>query len=147
MTFGEGGWRAGEDAADSIFLRYIEAGGNVIATAINYAGGRSEEMLGTFMNETGMRDRLVVATKFAVATRPGDLNSGGNDRKNIVASLDTFATTAAASSGCCAPSFTSGGGPPCRTASCGSTAALSAWSRTSPACACTWPTATSTSGT
>jgi aryl-alcohol dehydrogenase-like predicted oxidoreductase len=89
LTFGAGGWHAGEDTARSIFLRYLEAGGNFVDTAINYAGGRSEEMLGTFMRETGLRDRLVVATKFAVATRPGDPNSGGNGRKNIVASLDT----------------------------------------------------------
>lgn len=89
LTFGEGGWHAGEDAARSIFHRYVESGGNFVDTAINYAGGRSEEMLGTFMDEAGVRDRLVVATKFAVATRPGDPNSGGNGRKNIVASLDT----------------------------------------------------------
>jgi aryl-alcohol dehydrogenase-like predicted oxidoreductase len=89
LTFGEGGWRTGEETARSIFLRYVEAGGNFVDTAINYAGGRSEEMLGTFMKETGVRERLVVATKFAVATRPGDPNSGGNGRKNIVASLDT----------------------------------------------------------
>ncbi|WP_284454644.1 aldo/keto reductase [Actinomadura madurae] len=72
LTFGEGSRHAGEDTARSIFLRYIEAGGNFVDTAINYAGGRSEEMLGTFMGATGMRDRLVAATKFAVATRPGD---------------------------------------------------------------------------
>lgn len=89
LTFGEGGWYAGEDTARSIFLRYVESGGNFVDTAINYADGRSEEMLGTFIKEAGVRDRLVVATKFAVATRPGDPNSGGNGRKNIVASLDT----------------------------------------------------------
>ena len=89
LTFGEGGWRAGEDAARSIFLRYLEAGGNFLDTAINYADGRSEELLGTFMAETGTREHLVVATKFGVATRPGDPNSGGNGRKNIVASLET----------------------------------------------------------
>src|SRR5262245_31972243 len=62
MTFGEGGWYAGEDIARSVFLRYVEAGGNFLDTAINYAEGRSEEMLGRFMEETGLRERLVVAT-------------------------------------------------------------------------------------
>ena len=66
----------------------MEAGGNFVDTAINYAGGRSEELLGALIEETGVRDRLVVATKFGVATRPGDPNSGGNGRKNILASLD-----------------------------------------------------------
>jgi aryl-alcohol dehydrogenase-like predicted oxidoreductase len=89
LTFGEGGWHAGEDTARSIFRRYVEAGGNFVDTAINYAAGRSEELLGAFMEETGVRDRLVVATKFGVATRPGDPNSGGNGRKNILSSLDT----------------------------------------------------------
>ncbi|TKA10632.1 aldo/keto reductase [Actinacidiphila oryziradicis] len=88
MTFGEGGWHAGEDTARSIFLRYLEAGGNFIDTADIYAGGRSEDLLGTFIQETGTRDRLVISTKFTVATTPGDPNSGGNGRKNILASLD-----------------------------------------------------------
>jgi aryl-alcohol dehydrogenase-like predicted oxidoreductase len=89
LTFGEGGWHAGEETSRSVFRRYVEAGGNFVDTAINYAGGRSEEMLGRLIKETGLRERLVLATKFAVATRPGDPNSGGNGRKNIVASLDT----------------------------------------------------------
>jgi aryl-alcohol dehydrogenase-like predicted oxidoreductase len=89
LTFGEGGWHADEDTARSVFRRYLEAGGNFVDTAVNYNGGRSEEILGTLMEEAGARDRLVVATKFAAATRPGDPNSGGNGRKNIVASLDT----------------------------------------------------------
>jgi aryl-alcohol dehydrogenase-like predicted oxidoreductase len=88
LTFGTGGWHVGEDTARSVFLRYLEAGGNFVDTAVNYAGGRSEQLLGAFMKETGTRDRVVIATKFSVATRPGDPNSGGNGRKNILASLD-----------------------------------------------------------
>ena len=88
LTFGPGSWHAAEDTARAAFLRYLEAGGNFVDTAVNYAGGRSEELLGAFMAETGTRDQLVVATKFGVATRPGDPNSGGNGRKNILASLD-----------------------------------------------------------
>jgi aryl-alcohol dehydrogenase-like predicted oxidoreductase len=80
MTFGDGGWQAGADAARSIFARYVEAGGNFIDTAGVYGAGASEELLGTFMKETGTRDRLVVATKFTVASTPGDPNSGGNGR-------------------------------------------------------------------
>jgi aryl-alcohol dehydrogenase-like predicted oxidoreductase len=88
MTFGDGGWQAGADAARSIFARYVEAGGNFIDTAGVYGAGASEELLGTFMKETGTRDRLVVATKFTVASTPGDPNSGGNGRKNMLASLE-----------------------------------------------------------
>lgn len=88
LTFGEGGWHAGTETARSLFLRYVEAGGNFVDTAVNYAEGRSEELLGAFMAETGTRQRLVVATKFTVATTPGDPNSRGNGRKNIMASLE-----------------------------------------------------------
>jgi aryl-alcohol dehydrogenase-like predicted oxidoreductase len=89
LTFGGGGWHADEDTARSVFLRYLEAGGNFLDTAVNYAGGRGEQLLGTLVTETGTRDQVVIATKFSVATRPGDPNSGGNGRKNILASLDT----------------------------------------------------------
>lgn len=88
MTFGDGGWRAGEDAARSVFVRYLESGGNFVDTADIYAAGRGEELLGRFMAETGSREQLVVATKFGVATAPGDPNSGGAGRKNMLASLD-----------------------------------------------------------
>ena len=33
MTFGDGGWRAGEDTARAIFSAYLEAGGNSVDTA------------------------------------------------------------------------------------------------------------------
>lgn len=89
LTFGEGGWHADEDTARSVFRRYLEAGGNFVDTAVNYAAGRGEQLLGAFLEETGTRDHVVLATKFGVATRPGDPNSGGNGRKNILASLDT----------------------------------------------------------
>jgi aryl-alcohol dehydrogenase-like predicted oxidoreductase len=88
MTFGEGGWHAGAGTARSIFARYVEAGGNLIDTADAYGAGASEELLGAFMKETGTRDRLVLATKFSVASTPGDPNSGGNGRKNMLASLE-----------------------------------------------------------
>ena len=88
MTFGDGGWQAGTAAARSVFARYLEAGGNFIDTADAYGSGASEELLGTFMTEAGARDRLVLATKFSIASRPGDPNSGGNGRKNMIASLE-----------------------------------------------------------
>jgi aryl-alcohol dehydrogenase-like predicted oxidoreductase len=88
MTFGEGGWHTGRDTARSIFTRYLAAGGNFIDTADVYGAGASEELLGQLIAETGDRDRLVLATKFGVASTPGDPNSGGNGRKNMLAALD-----------------------------------------------------------
>ncbi|MBB4931933.1 aryl-alcohol dehydrogenase-like predicted oxidoreductase [Lipingzhangella halophila] len=71
-----------------MFRRYLEAGGNFINTADVYAAGNSEELLGTLIRETDSRDRLVVATKFSMATQPGNPNGGGNGRKHLLAALD-----------------------------------------------------------
>jgi aryl-alcohol dehydrogenase-like predicted oxidoreductase len=88
MTFGNEGWGADEDASRQMFRRYVEAGGNFVDTANVYAQGRSEELLGAFVEESGWRDQLVLATKFTNPLRTGDPNAGGNGRKNIISSLD-----------------------------------------------------------
>jgi len=89
MTFGtEWGFGAEEDVARSLFDRYIEAGGNFIDTADGYTGGRSEEMVGKFIAEHKLRDRVVLATKFTFNAEPGNPNAGGNGRKNIYRALE-----------------------------------------------------------
>lgn len=87
MTFGtEWGWGSDEAGSRAIFDRYLAAGGNFLDTANFYTGGTSEEMLGRFL--AGRRDRVVLATKFVLGMRPGDPNSGGAGRKNIVESCE-----------------------------------------------------------
>src|SRR5579859_6413493 len=72
MTFGtEWGWGSERETAKRIFIRYLEAGGNFFDTADMYTGGRSEEWLGDFIQETGSRDRVVLATKFTFNGEPG----------------------------------------------------------------------------
>lgn len=88
MTFGTAGWGAGEAMSRNLFEAYVEAGGNFIDTADIYSGGRSEEMLGRFMAESGLRDRLVIATKSGFARGNGNPHLGGNGRKNIRQSLE-----------------------------------------------------------
>jgi aryl-alcohol dehydrogenase-like predicted oxidoreductase len=89
MTFGtDWGWGADEGSARALFDRYVEAGGNFIDTADGYTGGKSEEMVGKFVGERGLRDRLVVATKFSFNAEPGNPNAGGNGRKNIYRALE-----------------------------------------------------------
>lgn len=88
MTFGTGaGWTADEATSQAILESYLEQGGNFIDTAVSYTNGRSETLLGTFI--AGRREQLVLATKFAVNTRPGDPNAGGNHRKSIVQAVET----------------------------------------------------------
>jgi aryl-alcohol dehydrogenase-like predicted oxidoreductase len=88
MTFGtEWGWGSEEATARAIFDRYLEAGGNVLDTADVYTKGKSEELLGKFIHEGALRDRVVVATKFTFNAQPGNPNAGGNGRKNIYRAL------------------------------------------------------------
>jgi aryl-alcohol dehydrogenase-like predicted oxidoreductase len=88
MTFGtEWGWGAEENVSRSLFDRYIEQGGNFIDTADGYTGGKSEELVGKFIADRGLRDRVVLATKFTFNAEQGNPNAGGNGRKNIYRAL------------------------------------------------------------
>lgn len=95
MTFGNAGirgiggsWGSDEVTARAIFHRYVEAGGNFIDTADSYAGGMSESLVGSFVAEAGLRDHIVIATKFSNNVSPGNPNAGGNGRKNIMRAID-----------------------------------------------------------
>lgn len=89
MTFGtEWGWGSAEETARAIFDRYLDAGGNFIDTANFYTGGTSESLLGKFIEERKVRERVVLATKFTLNLDAGDPNGGGNGRKSIVRALD-----------------------------------------------------------
>jgi len=87
MTFGQDwGWGADEAEARNIFDAYVDRGGNFVDTAVNYTNGASERILGKLME--GRRDRIVLSTKFTMARDPGDPNSGGNHRMNLVRSVE-----------------------------------------------------------
>jgi aryl-alcohol dehydrogenase-like predicted oxidoreductase len=87
LTFGaDWGWGSERDEARQIFDAYLDRGGNFIDTANQYTNGTSERLVGEFAN--GLRDGLVIATKYSLSTRPGDPNSGGNHRKNMVQSVE-----------------------------------------------------------
>jgi aryl-alcohol dehydrogenase-like predicted oxidoreductase len=95
MTFGEDwGWGAGEDACREMLDRYTAAGGNFIDTANNYTNGTAERLLGRLLGDD--REAFVLATKYTLATREGDVNAAGNHRKNmfqaVEASLDRLDT-------------------------------------------------------
>ena len=88
MTFGtDWGWGADRGEARRIFDAYVDRGGNFIDTANQYTGGTSERLVGEFAADR--RDRLVLATKYTLSTRPGDPNSGGNHRKSMVRSVES----------------------------------------------------------
>ncbi|WP_431908993.1 aldo/keto reductase [Nonomuraea jabiensis] len=87
MTFGtDWGWGSDKDESRRIFDTYVERGGNFIDTASQYTEGTAETLVGEFAS--GRREELVLATKYTMARRPGDPNSGGNHRKSMVQSVE-----------------------------------------------------------
>ncbi|RKN21184.1 aldo/keto reductase [Micromonospora musae] len=92
MNFGTAGFHAAygktEAEAEPIFRRYLEAGGNFIDTADFYTAGESERILGRLITSAGVRDRLVLTSKFTNSTDPGDPNASGNGRKHLIRALE-----------------------------------------------------------
>ncbi|NHZ64100.1 aldo/keto reductase [Massilia genomosp. 1] len=98
MTFGTPRWGVDEAGARTLFDTYLGQGGNLIDTADIYSGGASEEMVGRFIADAGVRERVVLSTKFgfnasasplaAHAVQAGNPNAGGAGAKNIHRALD-----------------------------------------------------------
>ena len=87
MTFGtEWGWGSAKEDAHAIYNAYREAGGNFLDTANMYTNGTSELFLGEFLK--GHRESMVVATKYTNAAPGNDANAGGNQRKNMMQSVE-----------------------------------------------------------
>lgn len=89
MTFGtDWGWGADQSTARALFDRYLAAGGNLFDTADLYTNGASERWLGQFIREAGVRDHVVIASKFSYNGSPGNPNAGGNGRKHLLAAVE-----------------------------------------------------------
>ncbi|EED77078.1 predicted protein [Postia placenta Mad-698-R] len=73
---------------------YFDAGGNFIDTASNYQDGTSEETIGEWLEARGVRDQLVVATKYTNNFKMGDpsvkqyVNYMGNNVKTLKLSFE-----------------------------------------------------------
>ncbi|GHJ38064.1 aldo/keto reductase [Streptomyces sp. TS71-3] len=90
MTFGEDPGGAGCSVAESekILGTYLDQGGNFVDTANFYTNGHSESILGDYFTaRPGLRDRVVLASKFFFNLFPGDPNGGGAGRGSIIAQL------------------------------------------------------------
>ncbi len=89
MTFGDNwGWGAAEDVSRGMFDRYLAAGGNFIDTADGYTDGHSETLVGKFVADAGVRDRVVITTKYSYNNEPGNPNAGGNGRKAMMRAVE-----------------------------------------------------------
>ena len=90
MTFGEDPGGAGTcvEESERILAAYLNRGGNFIDTANFYTNGHSEKILGDFFARSpGLRQRVVLASKFFTNLFPGDPNGGGAGRSAIIAQL------------------------------------------------------------
>jgi aryl-alcohol dehydrogenase-like predicted oxidoreductase len=59
----EFGWNVDLDASHAILDTYIEHGGNAVHTADSFTGGRSEHIIGQWLQLRGVRDDIVLATR------------------------------------------------------------------------------------
>lgn len=84
------GWSADEKQSHEVLNLFVELGGNFIDTADVYSewaeghvGGESENVIGSWLNNRGKRDQVVIATKVSkLSTRPG------LGRENIIAACE-----------------------------------------------------------
>lgn len=86
MTFGAPDWGCDERESHAIMKKYLAAGGNCLDCADVYAGGRSEEIIGSFQSQID-RDAVIIASKcyFPTGSEP---NRFGASRKHIVAACE-----------------------------------------------------------
>lgn len=87
MTFGSNNWGSDEATSHAVIKRYLDKGGNHLDAANIYGGGRTEEIIGTFMPQIN-RDEIIIASKcnFPVADKP---NHFGTSRKHLISSVET----------------------------------------------------------
>jgi len=86
MTFGVTEWGCDEGESHAIMKKYLDAGGNCLDTADVYAGGKAEEIIGSFLPQIN-RDDVIIASKcyFPMGNLP---NQYGVSRKHIIASCE-----------------------------------------------------------
>jgi aryl-alcohol dehydrogenase-like predicted oxidoreductase len=79
----------GEDKATAFALmdRAWEAGINYFDTADSYGGGLSETIIGEWLTQRKLRDRLVLSTKVGYAV-PGGPNDQGLSRGHLIEAVD-----------------------------------------------------------
>jgi aryl-alcohol dehydrogenase-like predicted oxidoreductase len=101
MNFGDA-WKEslGECSKETSFAMldyFYQQGGNWIDTAVNYQFGESEQWIGEWMEERGVRDEIVLATKFTGMQITEKEKEGGtaiksnyygNSAKNIHTSIE-----------------------------------------------------------
>jgi len=69
------GWTASEEASFDVLDAYRSYGGNLIDTADSYAAGRSESIIGEWIQSRAVRNNMIVATKIGKSAEHPGLSS------------------------------------------------------------------------
>lgn len=97
MNFGDA-WKdymgaCDKETTEKILDFFYDQGGNFIDTANNYQAEESEAWIGEWMKKRGVRDQMVIATKYTTNFRTGHgdseimANSTGNGTKSLHTSV------------------------------------------------------------
>ncbi len=81
------GGRSDEKESRQILDAYNELGGNFIDTANVYNDGKSEEVIGRWLKDRGLRDKTILSTKVHGRRSP-HVNDAGNHRWHIVREVE-----------------------------------------------------------
>lgn len=96
MNFGDA-WKdymgaCNKETVEEMLDFFYEQGGNFIDTANNYQAEESETWIGDWMKKRGVRDEMVIATKYTTHYRGGHdgimANTTGNSTKSLVVSVN-----------------------------------------------------------
>ncbi len=86
MTFGAPDWGCDEKESHAIMKAYLDGGGNMLDTADVYAGGTSEQIIGSFLPQIS-RDDVLIASK-SYFPRSMDPNNFGSSKKHLIKSCE-----------------------------------------------------------
>lgn len=89
LALGTMTWGSAVDAfeAEDQLKLFLDAGGTLVDTAPIYGDGACEELLGTLLNQTGVRDQIVLAGKAGFTRRRGQVVKDGS-RRTLLDQLD-----------------------------------------------------------
>ncbi|KAL3848527.1 hypothetical protein ACJMK2_019378 [Sinanodonta woodiana] len=76
-----------EKQSHEVLDKYVQLGGNFVDTANVYSKGKSEEIIGSWLQKQE-RDRIIIATKCRAQMDASDQNSCGLSRRHIVQSVE-----------------------------------------------------------
>lgn len=88
MTFGQSEWGCDAALSARMIHDYVDAGGNFLDTADVYGRGASEQIVGKVLNDAGLREQMVIATKYTFDSGATGINAFGNGRKNMMRAID-----------------------------------------------------------